>query len=286
MISGVSPSVWQAGTSNLPITISGLGFGTSPSVSVLGNGVSLVSVGAVSDTQISATVSIASNAPNETATVQVQSNGYNGSGFQAATSGESSTAAYNVTVQAIPGPVPQIQLYGQTITTTQSVFVGQEMMLTAVVNLPQDVTFSSQTWSTPPGAAVGGYVASNSSASVILLPALTSNSSTAYPFTFYWVDSGSSRTITYSYTATNGTTNSATATFNVAAPTGPSVSVQIGHAYVVPIQNLTQVTQNGTPSLILSGCKTRREEDRTELFFKLRPRPLTGMPELTLGCSL
>ena len=139
IIMSVSPAVWQAGTSNLPITISGSGFGTSPTVTVVGTGVSLVSVGSMSDTQISATVSIASNAPNGSATVTVQSTGYNGSGFQPETSGEPSSSSYNVGVQAVPGPAPTILLYATINITNQTttMYSGQQIALSATVNLPQ-----------------------------------------------------------------------------------------------------------------------------------------------------
>jgi hypothetical protein len=234
VIVNVNPDVWQAGNT-IPITISGAGFGTSPSVSVSGTGVSLVSVGSVSDTMISATVFVASNAPNETATVIVQSNGYGGSGFQPAFPGESSAATFNTLVQAILAPAPQIQLYGQTITTTQSMVAGQEIALTATVNLPQGMSISSQSWSQPEGTVVGGYTndAGNgppdtTGGKVQGLPALTNNNSTTtpYPFTFYWVDSGNPRQITYTYTMSNGESNSATATFNVTGPTGANLNAQ------------------------------------------------------------
>lgn len=276
IITSVSPSVWQAGTSNLAITINGSGFGTNPSVSVSGTGVALLSVGAKSDTQISANVSIASNAPNGTAQVQVQSTGDNGSGFLQAFPGEPSTSSYTVTVDAILAPVPQIQLYGNTITMSQSVFVGQEIALSALVNLPPGISICGQSWSTPPGTAVGGYLPSNSSASVMPLPALSSSACTTTPLSisFYWVDAANSREITYSYTNSNGTSNSATATFNVAGPTGASVAVNIGKATVEPITN-NSLDPNGTPTLLLWGVQVPGGNE-TGIMFQASATPPSG----------
>ena len=50
-------------------------------------------------------------------------------------------------------------------------------------------------------------------------------------YTYYWVDSGSNRTMTYSYTLNNGNSNSATVTFNVTGPQ-PNVTVTAGTAGV------------------------------------------------------
>jgi hypothetical protein len=245
IITSVSPAVWQAGTASLPITISGSGFGTSPTVTVAGSGVSLVSVGSMSDTLISATVSIASNAPNGPATVTVQSNGYDGSGFQPAQSGESPISSYTVQVQAAPGPAPKIFLYGTTDITgqTTSVIAGQQIALSATVSLPQGVSISSQQWSMPEGTVIGGYNASTSGGCVVLIAgqssqtgACTGNpvSTTTSSFAFYWVDARNSRQITYTYTASNGSTNSATTTFNVAGPTGANLSPQTSTVNILP----------------------------------------------------
>jgi hypothetical protein len=235
MIFSVLPSVWQAGTSNLPITITGSGFGTNPSVSLAGAGVSLVSVGSTSDTSISATVSIASNAPNETATVTVQSNGYGtgGTGFVGSSPSEPSTASYNVMVDSTPAPAPTIFLYSTTNITNQTtnVATGQQIALSAMVNLPQGQTITSQSWSTPPGTAVGNYTNQTGTG-----PPDNMNGGEPQPlppntgssFTFYWVDSANSREMTYTYTMSNGESNSATTTFNVDGPAGVTVGPPSG----------------------------------------------------------
>lgn len=99
-------------------------------------------------------VSISSSAPNQVAAVFVLSNGYCGSGFQPAYPGQSPTGQYGVPVHALPAPTPQIQLYGQPITGIQSVVVGQQIALSAVVT---GTVVQSQTWSMPGGTVVGGY---------------------------------------------------------------------------------------------------------------------------------
>src|SRR5712692_107879 len=147
-------------------------------------------------------------------------------------------------VSPVLAPAPQIQLYGQTITTTQSMFVGQQIALSATVTPPSGTSISSQQWSTPEGTVVGGYTNATGSApcllatscpppdttggKVLALPANTGSS-----FTFYWINSGNSRQITYTYTLNTGASNSATATFNVAGPTSPSMSAQTSIVQIV-----------------------------------------------------
>jgi len=66
---------------------------------------------------------------------------------------------------------------------------------------------------------VGGFdvidTATVSTGKKVELPSLNSSG-----LTFYWVDSGDSRQVTYEYTASNGRSNRATATFNVKGLTG------------------------------------------------------------------
>jgi hypothetical protein len=81
-VTSLNPSVWQAGTS-FTLTVSGTGFGTAPTVNV--SGAAGVSAGQAMNispdgTQIQVTVNVAADAPDGTATVQVQP-GYTGSSF-------------------------------------------------------------------------------------------------------------------------------------------------------------------------------------------------------------
>jgi hypothetical protein len=254
------------------------------------------------DTQISASVSVASNAPQETATITVQSNGYCGSGFQPAYSGEPSTSSYGVPVQPVLAPVPQIQLYQQNITSAQTMTVGQQIALRAVVTLPAGLSISTQQWSTPPGTAVGGYTNSSGTApclqaancpspdnnvgKVLGLPNSTGDTSSACGsppantfyscYTFYWVDAANPRQITYTYTMNNNESNSAASTFNVVGPQGISVSVNIGQATVEPITG-NSVTPGGTPTLILFGVPVPPPNQGTAgIIFQASAMPPSG----------
>jgi Bacterial Ig-like domain (group 2) len=81
-ITSISNQPWPAGTTT-SFTITGTGFGTSPTLAITGTGITSSSiVGTPTDTSINASVTIASSAPSESATVTVNSGGFNGSGFQ------------------------------------------------------------------------------------------------------------------------------------------------------------------------------------------------------------
>jgi hypothetical protein len=253
-IVSVSPPVWPAGSTNLNITISGTGFGTNPVLTIpLANGVTSYSQGNSSDTTISATVSIASNAQTGPTTVTVTSTGYNGTVFQPAYDGEPSSSTFGVQIQANTlGPAPTIFLYGTTNVTNQTtnLVIGQQIALSATVTLPQGVTIQSQSWSNPAGAATGGYTNASGSAPCLLAtncppPDTTGGkilavlSSTDANFTFYWLEPFTDkRQITYQYLASDGTSNSATAEFTIGGvPTSPSPSMDwepLGTVNIVP----------------------------------------------------
>lgn len=221
-ITSINPNVWNAGTTT-NFTISGTGFGTSPSMTINGTGVTSYSVSSASDSQIQASVTIDASAPNGTATVTVTSNGY-GNGFVSTNPGQPNNNSANATIQAAPAPAARIWFQGQDITnSTQSVVVGQQIAL-QTSGQPQGFTVTSNTW-TAAGTLVGGYTAGDSSGAV-QQPTL-SNSST----TFYWVYSGDSLEVTYSYCLDNGQCSPpAKATFLVSGP--PTVSVAVSVADV------------------------------------------------------
>src|SRR5260370_20812228 len=76
VITLVSPSSWNAGT-NTSFTINGSGFGTAPTLSIVGNGITSYNiVGSPSDRMISASVTIDASTPDETVMITVVSNGY------------------------------------------------------------------------------------------------------------------------------------------------------------------------------------------------------------------
>jgi hypothetical protein len=177
-----------------------------------------------SDTQIQANVSVAASAPSGTATIQVQSNGYTGNGFLSASPGQPSQATLNAVIQPIAPPPPQIMFYGMNVAqTTQSVYIGQQIALSVpTTNVSAGLTITSQSWTVPAiTAAIGNYTASTASGTVApITPTYTPTASTASTVTFYWVAQGSSQQISYTWSFNNGTSISASVTFNVGGPTG------------------------------------------------------------------
>ena len=211
-------------------------------------------VTSVSDGSISGSATVDPNAPTEQATVTVTSEGYNGSGFAPAQNGQQQNAQGSVQIQAISLPAPQIWFNGSNIAgQTVGVYVGQQIPLAAVVNLPNGAAPSSQAWNRvlqPSGLAgtiVGGYNAQQGA--VVTLPAGGDcQSFTSNCITFYWVDPGTWQwQYTYWYA---GQSRSATATFSVLGPaiSGPEIATQVGSAQTF--------LKTGTSYLYLLGVPT------------------------------
>jgi hypothetical protein len=93
LITGINPSDWNAG-STIPVTFTGQYFGTNaPTLSFSpGSGITY-SLSSYSDTQIAASVTVASGTPNEDVNVSVTNNGYGGSSFNGGMIGNSGTSA-------------------------------------------------------------------------------------------------------------------------------------------------------------------------------------------------
>lgn len=122
--------------------------------------------------------------------------------------------------------------------TTQSVVVGQQIVLYASISLPSGGTATSYSWSIP-GTIVAGYSASNSSGSVNTNVTLNQQSAT-----YYWAYAASSQNVTFTLNYNDSTGHSqsanAQATFNVTGPTGGSMPTT---AYTqVTIANLSSGT--------------------------------------------
>ena len=186
----------------------------------------------------------------------MQSNGYIGNGFAPANPGQPPDAALNnLFIQALPAPPPQIVFRGNNVAqTTQTVYVGQQIAL-SVPAPTNGLTVQSQSWSNPPGTAVGGYTASAASGVVIPLPAPTGPR-----FTFYWVDAGTSRQMTYTWTLSNGTSNSANVTFSVIGPTptgsnGAFMTATVGTVNVWPADVAFNGRSKGFPGLEFGNSK-------------------------------
>jgi hypothetical protein len=281
-----SAPTWVAGN-QYSVTIGGTGFGTNPSLTITGGGMSgcsgvtmsppgaSCSIQSAADTQIQATVIVPSNAPGGQATVQVQSNGYNGSGWMSTQSGQSNTATAPATIQAatLPPPAaPQIMFgpdsppgsicaSGSNVAgTDQDVVVGQLVAFTACIpTLPQGTQIQSASWSPAAPAstdAVGGYSVSSSqqSGQVVQLSTTTCGVASYCDFApFYWVNQQTGATFTFTYTITNGqqaASASASISFDVDGPGGVSVTVN-PFAPNVPLVNI--VWSGGFPSLKLGG---------------------------------
>jgi hypothetical protein len=203
-------------------------------LTIAGPGVSGSSIVSSSDTQIVANVTVAASSPGGTATIQVQSNGYTGNGFLSASPGQPSQATLNAVIQPIAPPPPQIMFYGTNVAqTTQWVYIGQQIALSVpTTNVPAGLTITSQSWTVPtatPQVMVGGYTASTTSGAIVPLPATNTGT-----FTFYWVAEGSSQQITYTWSFNNGTSISASVTFNVTGPTAVSVGLSPSTVNIVP----------------------------------------------------
>lgn len=114
VITGISPSTLQAGQSNQELIIEGVGFGTNaPTLSFSPSSGITYSLSSYDDNQIIASVSVASNTPNETLDVSVTSNGYSqyGSGFYPGGGSQSSTSSQSsVQVQATSQPTANVTI--------------------------------------------------------------------------------------------------------------------------------------------------------------------------------
>lgn len=165
-------------------------------------------------------------------------------------------ASTQATTRPFVPPVPQISFNGSNVTNNGTpscpgnvacVFVGQKIALTTNMSsikssLPADVTVQSYSWSMPPqGTVVGGYNPSTASGMVQHFPIAqpgTCQTLAESCLTFYWVDQGSSRTLTFSYTLSTGQARSAAVTFSVGGPTN------VGIAVTPPLnRNLIQTVQ-------------------------------------------
>ena len=121
--------------------------------------------------------------------------------------------------------------------TTQSVVVGQQIVLCASYTLPSGVSVTSQSW-TVPGTVVASFVPSSSSSSLNTAVTLNQQSTT-----FYWVYPGNPQVVTFTLNLSNGQSPTAQATFNVTGPTGGTMT---NSAYSqVTIANLASCVVGG-----------------------------------------
>ncbi len=264
VVTGISPSVWYAGNS-YTVTITGTNFGTNPTSSIsAAPGVTYSQTGG-NDTTITASVTVAPNAPNtDPITVTVTSQGFGGgSGFFSG-SGQSPTTS--TTAQAVAGapPAPVINLLNG---TTASPFAGQLISLS--VSPPSSAwTLASQTWiigSTSDAvvnyiatSACGAPVPVSSAAQTVCGTAVPAFSTTQTTLpNYYYIVPGATETVTVTvtYSLANGSNSSpasATQTFTVQGPTGntlPNVFVQPNNSGSI-IHDLNGPNPNADPATL------------------------------------
>jgi len=146
VITGIDPSDWDAGTTTA-VTISGEYFGTNaPTLGFSpGSGISY-SLASYNDTQIVASITVASGTPNEDVDVTVTSNGYNGSGFQSGGGSQSRTSApSNVSVHA-PLNSPEITVIAWVNGTEITLPTGENSNLQGDLNSSASCALDVVAW--------------------------------------------------------------------------------------------------------------------------------------------
>lgn len=254
-IMSVSPDIWNANTTVYPLTISGTGFGTNPTLTISGQGVTLNSYTG-SDTQITASVTIAANAPSGNANITVASNGYYGSGWVSTQQGQPNNNTATATVSAAPAQAATILYFGQSTTSPTSVVVGQQILLTTSVpgGIPQGTSITSNSW-TLQGGIINDF--NGTSSGEVAHPWENPNTTST---SFYWISAGGVQSqiysVQYSYCLNTGSCSPATtAQFNVAAPYNVTVtpatsSVNVFLAGAPPSPILAFNSPTGSPGVI------------------------------------
>jgi hypothetical protein len=144
--------------------------------------------------------------------------------------------------------MPRIMFGGKDITgTTQSVVVGQQIALTASYGLPSGVTVTSQSWSVP-GTIVASYTASSSSGSLNTNVTLNQKSTT-----FYWILAGSYQ-VTFTLNYGSSQTATATAGFNISAPSPATPTV--ANSQLMTVDTLTGCAANPGGQFLVFGNLT------------------------------
>jgi hypothetical protein len=151
-ITGIDPSDWNAGAVTA-VTFSGQYFGTNaPALSFSpSSGISYTLTG-YNDTQITANVSVASSTPNEDVTVTVQSNGYNGSGFQSNGDGQSAKSAPATAAVHAKMTYTDITVIGWVDPTAITLPTGENSSLAFDLSYPSDCAYDLSQW------AIGNHV--------------------------------------------------------------------------------------------------------------------------------
>jgi hypothetical protein len=263
-VTGVSPSTWNAGSSQT-ITVTGTNFGTNPSVSIsLPSGIVVQAITTnPSDSSVTASFTVPPDTPSGAATVTVTSTGFNGSGFYPGNSGNSPSASYSTPQVVFMPPTPRINL---TNGTTNSPFAGQALSLSVSAPADSGLTVASESWVfINPTDAVAGYIATaasgcytpvtpSSAPGVCAGPSFNTNQTNLGPFYFIIPGPSESVTVTVTYNLAGGNTSTvspvATQSFTVFGPTGTLAPT----ATMLPDNQTVQITNDSDgPNLSLTG---------------------------------
>jgi hypothetical protein len=145
VITGIDPSVWNAGTTT-QVAFSGLYFGTNaPTLSYSPSSGISSSLVSYSDERIVANVTVASGIPNEDVSVSVTNNGYGGSGFTSGGTGQVAVSSpVNARVQANVS-TPEITVIAWINQSAIQILSGQNATLTSDLQssvwCPRDLTY-------------------------------------------------------------------------------------------------------------------------------------------------
>jgi hypothetical protein len=108
IFTGIDPSVWISG-STTSVTFKGQYFGTNSPTLAFSPGAGIgYTLSSYNDSQIIATVNVATGTPNEDVGVSVTNNGYGGSAFYGGSSGASPTSGPTYATVASPQNTPEI----------------------------------------------------------------------------------------------------------------------------------------------------------------------------------
>jgi hypothetical protein len=241
MVTDVEPHIWPAGSTMLPLTITGSGFGIAPTVTIVGAGVLTPNptVTGSTDTSISTSVSIALDAPDGPATVMVQSHGSGGNGFVQGTPGQASTGSNTTAITALQGQSPYVVLgaggsgvcnSGTPVTSNQQVVVGQPISFTGCIPSQSLPIVASESWN--PGSnfsnqtAIAGFSVtfdgkSQFSETLTQITNTSCSNGAFCDFNKFFFTAQGTYTFNFAYATNNGTVAppAATITFTVVAPT-------------------------------------------------------------------
>jgi hypothetical protein len=245
-----------------------------------------------------ATVTIDANTPtNSQETITVMAGGQNPSGFLPVATGSDPNQQATAQATVIQAPKPTI-VWGQGQSACQSatqvpatVVAGQQIAFTACIpQLPAGAQVQSESWtpSAPQGTAVAGYSITYdgnnvaTSAQVQTISATTCGTGAFCTYSpFYWVDSGNSRQISFSYTLTNGSSNSASVSFNVDGPTGLNVVNQPSMAPAIVFNkaySLPGIGNFNAPTLELGDGGASGNAAAAGIFLQVQASPAPHLP--------